>query len=131
MCGIAGHVDFTSERAPAANERLARAMADSIRHRGPDGSATWSSAAGLWLAHRRLAIVDVSEAGAQPMVTPDGRGVICFNGAAYSAIGHKPELEAAGYRFRDQPGNVRMPCEWRPSPTVLPQPGSAFLNREQ
>ncbi|HET7816880.1 MAG TPA: asparagine synthase (glutamine-hydrolyzing) [Sphingomicrobium sp.] len=100
MCGIAGHVDFASARSPAANERLARAMADAIRHRGPDGTATWSSEAGLWLAHRRLAIVDVSEAGAQPMVTPDGKGAICFNGAAYSAIDLKPELEAAGYRFR-------------------------------
>lgn len=100
MCGIAGHVDFASAREPAAGERLARAMGDAMRHRGPDGAATWNSGAGLWLSHRRLAIVDVSDAGAQPMVTPDGRGVICFNGAAYSAIDLKPELEAAGYRFR-------------------------------
>ena len=100
MCGIAGFVDFGSARDKAANDRLARAMGDAIRHRGPDSGAIWSSPAGVWLSFRRLAILDLSEAGDQPMLTPDGRGAICFNGEAYEAPAAKPELERAGYSFR-------------------------------
>jgi asparagine synthase (glutamine-hydrolysing) len=101
MCGIAGFVDLTAQRPAAANSRLAAAMGDAIRHRGPDAGAVWSDpAAGIWLSHRRLAIIDLTEAGAQPMATPDGLGHICYNGEAYNAADLRPELEAAGYRFR-------------------------------
>jgi len=75
-------------------------MATAISHRGPDGEGTWCSPSGLWLSFRRLAIVDLSDAGDQPMATPDGRGVIVFNGEAYNAASLRPELERAGYRFR-------------------------------
>lgn len=100
MCGIAGFIDFASSRSARANERLATAMADQIRHRGPDGGDTWSGPDGLWLSFRRLAILDLSPAGDQPMLTPDGLGAIVFNGEAYNAADLKPELEAAGYQFR-------------------------------
>jgi asparagine synthase (glutamine-hydrolysing) len=101
MCGIAGLIDAEGRRAPAENLRLARIMADAIRHRGPDGSGAWADeAAGVFLSHRRLAIIDLTEAGAQPMATPDGLGHLTYNGEAYNAADLRPELEAAGYRFR-------------------------------
>ncbi|HEX8525596.1 asparagine synthase (glutamine-hydrolyzing) [Allosphingosinicella sp.] len=101
MCGIAGFIDLAGARSPAENDRLALAMRDSIRHRGPDAAGLWSNPeAGVWLAHRRLSIIDLSEAGAQPMATPDGRAHIVYNGEAYNFAELRPELEAAGYRFR-------------------------------
>ena len=101
MCGIAGLIDAKGRRAPDANRRLAQAMADAIRHRGPDGSGVWGDGeAGVWLSHRRLAIIDLTEAGAQPMATPDGRGHLTYNGEAYNAPDLRPDLEAAGYAFR-------------------------------
>jgi asparagine synthase (glutamine-hydrolysing) len=75
-------------------------MGNAIRHRGPDAAGIWGSPAGVWLSHRRLSIIDLTEAGAQPMATPDGSGHISYNGEAYNAADLKPELEAAGYRFR-------------------------------
>ena len=101
MCGIAGFVDLRAKRSAAENDRLALAMGDAIRHRGPDAGGVWSDPdAGLWFSQRRLAIVDLSEAGAQPMATPDGRSIINYNGEIYNAPDLRPELEAAGYRFR-------------------------------
>jgi asparagine synthase (glutamine-hydrolysing) len=100
MCGIAGFVDFASARSHSANDALATAMGEAMRHRGPDGAGIWSGPDGLWLSFRRLAILDLSPAGNQPMATADGRGVLIFNGEAYNAADLKPELEAAGYRFR-------------------------------
>ena len=100
MCGIAGHIDFAGARPAMANRRLAEIMGDAIRHRGPDSGAVLEADAGLWLAFRRLAIVDTSEAGNQPMSTPDSQAHIVFNGEAYNANDLRSELEAAGYRFR-------------------------------
>jgi asparagine synthase (glutamine-hydrolysing) len=100
MCGIAGHVDFDGARPAEANERLAQTMGDAIRHRGPDSGGVLQPAAGAWLSFRRLAIQDVSEAGNQPMSTPDGQAHIVFNGEAYNAGDLRPELEMAGFRFR-------------------------------
>jgi asparagine synthase (glutamine-hydrolysing) len=101
MCGIAGFIDLAGRRSRAANDALARAMGDALRHRGPDDGRIWSDPeAGVWLSHRRLSIIDLTEAGAQPMSTPDGRAHICYNGEAYNAAELKPDLEAAGYRFR-------------------------------
>jgi asparagine synthase (glutamine-hydrolysing) len=93
MCGIAG-----STRADPA---LLAAMAGRLAHRGPDGTGTWldeATAAGL--AHTRLAIIDLSSGGAQPMVSPCGRWVIAFNGEIYNHGELRSELEALGERFR-------------------------------
>ena len=100
MCGIAGHVDFVGTRPAEANERLAQAMGDAIRHRGPDSGAILRAAPSAWLSFRRLSIQDVSEAGNQPMSTADGQAHIVFNGEAYNAADLRPELETAGFRFR-------------------------------
>ena len=100
MCGIAGLVDFAGARPAEANQTLAQAMSDAIRHRGPDSGGILQAAPGTWLSFRRLAIQDVSEAGNQPMSTADGQAHIIFNGEAYNAAELRPELEAAGFRFR-------------------------------
>ncbi len=101
MCGIAGFIDLNGRTAPDELERRARAMADAVRHRGPDQGSTWvDAAAGLAFGHRRLSIIDLSPAGAQPMVSASGRTVICYNGELYNAAELKSELGDVGDRLR-------------------------------
>lgn len=95
MCGIVGIVS-TSEVCP---ENL-RAMSDTMVHRGPDGEGIYISN-GVGLAHRRLAIVDLSEAGKQPMQYLD-RYVITYNGEIYNHPELRLELEEKGYEFCSQ-----------------------------
>ena len=86
MCGIAGLIDPSLVGDRRALESRARAMADAIAYRGPDGSGVWSDPeAGAALSHRRLAIIDLTPTGAQPMVSADGRWVITYNGEIYNA----------------------------------------------
>lgn len=98
MCGIAGifHIDG----APASNVLLKR-MTDAIAHRGPDGEGHYVDG-DLGLGHRRLAIIDLSEAGHQPMATEDGRYVIAYNGEVYNFSELRIELEAIGHRFHSR-----------------------------
>src|SRR5262249_54062823 len=101
MCGIAGLMVTGRSRADADLATSARAMAATLSHRGPDGSDTWSdAAAGIGLAHRRLAIIDLPPTGAQPMPSPDGRYVITYNGEVYNFRELRAELEHHGHRFR-------------------------------
>ena len=101
MCGIAGLIDRSLAGNRSALEARAKAMADAIAYRGPDGSGVWSSAdAGVALAHRRLAIIDLTVAGAQPMVSADGRWVISYNGEVYNAAAIAASLELKGTAFR-------------------------------
>ncbi|MDE2165427.1 MAG: asparagine synthase (glutamine-hydrolyzing) [Alphaproteobacteria bacterium] len=101
MCGIAGLFDYRARRVPDALAAQGRAMSDALLHRGPDAGGVWSdAAAGVALGHRRLSIIDLTEAGAQPMVSSCGRFVVSYNGEAYNADALKPELEAAGRKFR-------------------------------
>src|SRR5512134_831878 len=96
MCGIAVSVSFDGR--PADIGMLGR-MADVLWHRGPDdsGLATYGS---IGFAFRRLAILDLSPAGHQPMETPDGLLSIVFNGEIYNYLELKRELEALGHVFR-------------------------------
>ena len=97
MCGIAGFVGgkWSSE---AGAERTLAAMAASIRHRGPDHRAVWlDREAQVGLAHDRLAIIDVSPAGNQPMHSASGRYVIVYNGEIYNHGDIRDELSAAGH----------------------------------
>src|ERR1035437_6372089 len=96
MCGIAGHV--TLERSSEA-ERAVKTMLTSLARRGPDsdGLANWPGAA---LGHRRLAILDLSEAGHQPMLSDDAQIGLVFNGCIYNFIELRNELETRGVRFR-------------------------------
>jgi asparagine synthase (glutamine-hydrolysing) len=98
MCGIAGLlVPRGADKAP--DEATLRRMADAIAHRGPDGAGVWIED-GVGLAHRRLAIIDLSERAAQPMVSPSGRFVIVFNGEIYNYRELRAPLVEAGVRFR-------------------------------
>ena len=76
-------------------------MADTIIHRGPDDSGVWIDATdGIALGFRRLAIIDLSPAGHQPMVSENGRYVIVFNGEIYNFESLRQELEGHGHSFR-------------------------------
>lgn len=99
MCGIAGFVggDWSSEHEIAAT--LAR-MTTSLRHRGPDRSTAWSDPdVEVGFAHSRLAIVDLSLAGDQPMASPSGRYVIVYNGEIYNHQQLRTELANAGNSY--------------------------------
>jgi asparagine synthase (glutamine-hydrolysing) len=101
MCGIAGLWDRRARLGDNALAAAGRAMADTLRHRGPDAGEVWcDAAAGLALGHRRLSIVDLSAAGAQPMVSSCGRYVISYNGEIYNAAELRPALRAVGRSFR-------------------------------
>ncbi|MGD9615216.1 MAG: asparagine synthase (glutamine-hydrolyzing) [Alphaproteobacteria bacterium] len=101
MCGIAGLWEQRGRMAPDALAAIAAAMTDTLVHRGPDAGDVWlDPQAGLALGHRRLSIIDLSPAGAQPMVSSCGRFVLSYNGEVYNADELRSELEAAGRRFR-------------------------------
>lgn len=101
MCGIAGFISPRLLGNRNALESAARKMADAIAHRGPDSAGVWCDPeAGIALSHRRLAIIDLTAAGAQPMVSADGRWVISYNGEVYNAasIAREPELASVAFR---------------------------------
>ncbi|MGH7225369.1 MAG: asparagine synthase (glutamine-hydrolyzing), partial [Gemmataceae bacterium] len=101
MCGIAGFWDRGCRASEEALCSTARNMADALRHRGPDAGDVWSdAAAGIALGHRRLSIIDLSEAGAQPMASSCGRFILSYNGEVYNADELRPELEARQRHFR-------------------------------
>lgn len=91
MCGILGFVGLRAEY---------RAGLDAIRRRGPDDVGEWSDPDfNLWLGHQRLAILDLSSAGHQPMISPDGRVVMIYNGEIYNYPELRAELESKGEQF--------------------------------
>jgi asparagine synthase (glutamine-hydrolysing) len=101
MCGIAGFVE--GKRRSSADELhvIASQMAARLSHRGPDDQGVWIDAqTGVGLGHTRLAIIDLSPAGAQPMMSSCGRFVLSYNGEVYNAPEMRAELEAAGRPFR-------------------------------
>ncbi|MBF0560768.1 MAG: asparagine synthase (glutamine-hydrolyzing) [Alphaproteobacteria bacterium] len=99
MCGIVGFIERAGASSDAAARRVVLAMADSLRHRGPDDGGSWNDeATGVALGHRRLSVVDLSPAGHQPMTSACGRFVIVYNGEIYNAAEVRTELETAGQR---------------------------------
>ena len=97
MCGITGFVRFGGQASALAT--VARSMADTLSHRGPDDSGVWVDAeAGIALAHRRLSILDLSPAGHQPMVSACGRFVIVFNGEIYNHRDLRDRLTEIAWR---------------------------------
>ena len=98
MCGITGLIHLNGE--PVSPVILKRMM-DAIAHRGPDGEGQWIEG-NVGIGHRRLAIIDLSPAGNQPMITGDHRYVLSYNGEIYNYREIRTELEALGYWFRSQ-----------------------------
>ena len=95
MCGIAGIFNFN--RKPIAHQTI-KAMTDAVAHRGPDGQGIFiDEYAGF--GHRRLAILDISSKGAQPMASHNGEWVIIFNGCIYNYKTLKLELQSKGHEF--------------------------------
>jgi asparagine synthase (glutamine-hydrolysing) len=98
MCGITGQINFDGE--PVCPEILKR-MTDAISHRGPDGEGHWIEG-NVGLGHRRLAIIDPSPAGHQPMISSDHRYILTYNGEVYNFRELRSELVAKGYEFHSQ-----------------------------
>ncbi len=95
MCGIAGDWDFQARRSEGDTLAMLHRMAGAIAHRGPDGDGFWCDPAhGIGLAHRRLAIVDLSPAGAQPMASVSGRYTLVFNGEIYNHAALRKAVDA-------------------------------------
>jgi asparagine synthase (glutamine-hydrolysing) len=102
MCAIAGLYAFAPSAPPADRAEL-RTIRDHMSARGPDGLGEWFSNDGrVALGHRRLAIIDLTEGGAQPMHSADGQLVITFNGEIYNYRELRRELEAQGHVFRSE-----------------------------
>lgn len=100
MCGIASVYNYHYASPPIRREEL-RVIRDLLRLRGPDGEGEWYSACGrVGMGHRRLAIIDLSDQGAQPMVDESGQVALSFNGEIYNHRLLREELEREGYRFR-------------------------------
>lgn len=98
MCGIAGILTGRDTPADRLGQRVT-AMTDAIAYRGPDAATSWlDPAAGLALGHRRLAIVDLTETGAQPMLSADERFVICYNGEIFNAAEVARDLPHVTFR---------------------------------
>ena len=101
MCGIAGFLDLKRQTDAQSLASQAEAMGGAQIHRGPDSGGVWTDeAAGIALSFRRLAIIELSPAGDQPMVSASGRHVLIFNGEIYNFKELRADLEAAGHRFR-------------------------------
>ncbi|MGB3423185.1 MAG: asparagine synthase (glutamine-hydrolyzing) [Castellaniella sp.] len=98
MCGITGFWQFQSA---TELELRVRRMADALIHRGPDDAGVWiDQNAGLALGHRRLAVVELSAAGHQPMVSACGRYVLVFNGEIYNHLALRAQLGETGRAWR-------------------------------
>lgn len=118
MCGFAGILGLSRV---GINSVLSE-MGDALRHRGPDGHGNWIDPAGIGFVHRRLAIVNLSEAGAQPMKSRDARWVIVFNGEIYNHLALRHELETIQARswrgHSDTETLVEAIASWGVEPTL-------------
>lgn len=101
MCGIAGLFDISSQRGSEEYINITNNMSKALAHRGPDSNGVWADVEyGVTLGHRRLAIIDISHEGHQPMISSYGRYVITYNGEIYNFLVIRRELEEKGYKFR-------------------------------
>ncbi|MEI7456641.1 MAG: asparagine synthase (glutamine-hydrolyzing) [Nitrosomonadales bacterium] len=98
MCGIAGIFNLNGE---PVSPVILRKMTDAIAHRGPDGDGQWIEG-NVGLGHRRLAIIDLSSAGHQPMISANQRYVLSYNGEVYNFQELRIELEARGCQFHSK-----------------------------
>ena len=96
MCGITGFINLNDKPADVS---ILKSMTDSISHRGPDGEGHWVYD-NIAIGHRRLSIIDLSDAGSQPMISSDGRYILSYNGEIYNFKDIRQELERLNYSFR-------------------------------
>jgi asparagine synthase (glutamine-hydrolysing) len=96
MCGIAGLIDLSGN---LVDRHTVEAMTSALSHRGPDAEGQWVEA-NVGIGHRRLSVIDLSSAANQPMVSPDGRFVLTYNGEVYNYLELRQQLEEAGCIFR-------------------------------
>jgi asparagine synthase (glutamine-hydrolysing) len=99
MCGIVGIFSFDGNPAPFRD--CWQNLTNQLHHRGPDEGSWWADGS-FFLGHRRLAIIDLSPSGGQPMATPDGSLVITFNGEIYNYMELRDELQEMGVAFQTQ-----------------------------
>src|SRR5258708_4577727 len=98
MCGICGVLRLDGELVAA---KTIEDMSKAIAHRGPDGHGTWLDGP-VGLAHRRLAIIDLTESGRQPMGNEDASVLVTYSGEIYNFRSLRSELEGCGHRFHSQ-----------------------------
>ena len=99
MCGINGIFAYHGAAKPVDRAELVRTR-DYMAMRGPDGKGEWIADDGrIGFGHRRLSIIDLTDAGAQPMVSADGNSVVTFNGEIYNHRELRRGLEEKGYKF--------------------------------
>ena len=110
MCGIAGRFNYRSGAPVAA--AMVTGMCNLLAHRGPDGDGVWIDGA-IGLGHRRLAIIDLSPAGRQPMLTAEQDLAITFNGEIYNFLELRRELEGRGHRFKSRTDTEVMLAAYR------------------
>ncbi len=100
MCGLTGFLEINMDQTDSSGQIVVD-MNTAISHRGPDDSGCWiNNAAGVALGQRRLAIIDLSEEGHQPMISGSGRHILVFNGEIYNYRQIRSDLERQGIRFR-------------------------------
>ena len=109
MCGIAGY--YCSDTS-LIRPTILKKMGDALNHRGPDGEGFWQEGP-VGFAHRRLAVIDLSEAAAQPMVSRCGRYVLSYNGEIYNFIELKKELIRSGHHFATQSDTEVLLVAWK------------------
>ena len=113
MCGICGIFNLNGEPVSPVNLRK---MTDAIAHRGPDGEGFYIDSF-IGLGHRRLAIIDLSPAGHQPMLTQDGQYALTYNGEVYNFQELRLTLESLGHQFRSRTDSevvLHAYAEWGP-----------------
>jgi asparagine synthase (glutamine-hydrolysing) len=111
MCGIGGILDSSGDAITLANLRT---LGNAMAHRGPDGEGIWTSdGKTVGLVHRRLAILDTSVRGRQPMLSADGRYVAVFNGEIYNFLELRSELELLGRRFQSDSDTEVLLAAWQ------------------
>ena len=106
MCGIVGVFNLNNQ---TVNRNVLKSMSNKIAHRGPDGQGYYLKD-NIGLAHNRLAILDISKKGAQPMSSKNNKWTIVFNGCIYNFSELKQELKAKGYIFNSY-SDTEVICE--------------------
>ena len=123
MCGIAGFWKQSADNSAESLKQIATDMSNTLIHRGPDDFGTWvDQEVGIAFGHRRLSIIDISNAGHQPMVSANGRYVIIYNGEIYNFKELRQQLEQLGHTFRSHSDTEVMLAafvQWGPGSSLV------------